>query len=236
MVPFRRLGIAAILAALAMAAGCRRPGLAELDERERHDPAVQAAWTAAESNDVARAESLYDAILRDKPDLARAHLDLAMILMDADEKPVKAIHHFMRYLELRPGTEKRDLITQNIRKLTVLIGGKASKSRIGQLELQVAILQAENDSLKRSLGIAGLPLANPVAAAPPAAGPLAGSPAPAPAPGPRAYTVRAGDSLTRIAQAMYGDAEKADRIYEANRGKLKSRNALQAGQVLVIPP
>jgi hypothetical protein len=243
MVVFQRLVIMALLTGLAAAIGCRRPGLAERDEKERQDPAVQSAWAVAESGDAARAEVLYDQILLANPDMARAHLDLGTVLMDAEEKPVKSIYHFMRYLELRPETEKRELIGQNVRRLTAMLSGKVAKSRIGQLEHQVALLRTENDALKRALGIAGLPVVNPAAPGyvPPAptAGPVVAPQGPAiaaPPPGPRAYTVMPGDSLSRIAQLMYGDGMKADRIYEANRGKLKSRNTLQAGQVLVIPP
>jgi hypothetical protein len=217
------------MVALAAFPACRRNAAAVVDGQERRDPAIQAAWAASETGGVACAEPLYDAILLKSPDLARAHLDLAMLLMNAEEKPVKAMHHFQRYLELQPESEKRVLIAQNIRKLTLMLGGKVARSRIGQLEQQLAALQAENDTLKRSLGISGLPVVNPAAPGNPAGG------AGAPAPGPRAYTVKEGDSLTRISQAMYGDGARSDRIYEANRAKLKNRNALQSGQVLVIP-
>lgn len=49
------------------------------------------------------------------------------------------------------------------------------------------------------------------------------------------YVVQAGDFLAKIAQNVYGDAGKWNTIYEANRNLLKDPNALQPGQVLVIP-
>jgi len=49
------------------------------------------------------------------------------------------------------------------------------------------------------------------------------------------YTVVAGDYLAKIAQDVYGDAGKWSAIYEANRSILKDPNALQPGQILVIP-
>lgn len=49
------------------------------------------------------------------------------------------------------------------------------------------------------------------------------------------YVVQSGDYLGKIAQNVYGDANKWNAIYEANRGILKNPNSLQPGQVLVIP-
>lgn len=225
-----------LLIGLAAVSGCRKPTTADLDERERNDSAVKAAWAASETGDLPGAELQYEAIIQANPENARAHLDLAMVLMTAEEKPVKAIYHFMRYQELRPNSEKDELIGRNIRQLTAMLGNKAARSRTGQLEQQIALLQAENESLRRAGGAysPGTPVAfSPVPAATPPPLPVRGPFVPK---GPRLYTVQPGDSLSRIAQLMYGDGERSERIYEANRGKLKSRNALQAGQVLVIPP
>jgi len=52
--------------------------------------------------------------------------------------------------------------------------------------------------------------------------------------GPRKYTVKEGDTLTRIAAEEYGDEDMVDKIIEAN--KIKDKNKLYVGQVLVIPP
>ncbi len=206
-----------LLALLAVSVGCRRPTVAERDEQERQDPAIQAAWRAAEAGDRAGAVSQYEAILRERPDLARAHLDLAMLLLAAEEKPVKAIYHFMRFQELRPDSEKRELIVRQIWYLTGLISSKASQSRIALLQQKLAAAEAEIQAIRQ-----GKPSAQP-------AGPAASSL-------PRAYVVQPGDTLIRIALKVYGDGSKARGIFEANRSRLKSVNALQVGQALVIPP
>lgn len=52
----------------------------------------------------------------------------------------------------------------------------------------------------------------------------------------REYLVRSGDSLTKIAQLMYGDARLSTLIYEANRDQLKNENTVKQGQRLRIPP
>ncbi|NLF38426.1 LysM peptidoglycan-binding domain-containing protein [bacterium] len=54
-------------------------------------------------------------------------------------------------------------------------------------------------------------------------------------PGMRAYTVKQGDSLTRIAQAFYGDPSKWVVIFNSNRDLLDRPNQLRIGQTLQIP-
>ena len=52
---------------------------------------------------------------------------------------------------------------------------------------------------------------------------------------PRTYTVKPGDSLSKIAKQFYGDANEYLRIFEANKDKLNDPNKVQIGQELVIP-
>lgn len=49
------------------------------------------------------------------------------------------------------------------------------------------------------------------------------------------YTVKAGDSLSRIAKAFYGDATQWKVIYEANKDAISNPNSIRVGQVLAIP-
>src|SRR5690606_16607615 len=51
----------------------------------------------------------------------------------------------------------------------------------------------------------------------------------------RTYTVQKGDTLSAIAKAMYGDASKYPRIFEANKPMLKDPDRIYPGQVLRIP-
>ncbi len=50
------------------------------------------------------------------------------------------------------------------------------------------------------------------------------------------YTVKGGDSLSKIAKAHYGDAMKYTVIFEANKPMLKDPDKIYPGQVLRIPP
>src|SRR5437868_4897679 len=49
------------------------------------------------------------------------------------------------------------------------------------------------------------------------------------------YTVKSGDSLSKIAKQLYGDAQQWNRIFEANRDQIKDANLIQPGQKLKIP-
>ena len=49
------------------------------------------------------------------------------------------------------------------------------------------------------------------------------------------YTVKSGDSLSKIAKYVYGDAQSYNKIFEANRDVLKNPDLIQPGQQLKIP-
>jgi nucleoid-associated protein YgaU len=62
-----------------------------------------------------------------------------------------------------------------------------------------------------------------------------GSSSTAPAGQPANYTVKAGDSLSKIAKHIYGDANKWHAIYDANRDQLDNPDLIHPGQVLKLP-
>lgn len=49
------------------------------------------------------------------------------------------------------------------------------------------------------------------------------------------YTVKSGDTLSKISKEMYGDANKYNTIFEANRPMLSSPDKIYPGQMLRIP-
>jgi nucleoid-associated protein YgaU len=50
------------------------------------------------------------------------------------------------------------------------------------------------------------------------------------------YTVVSGDTLSKISKQFYGDANKYNQIFEANKPMLKSPDKIYPGQNLRIPP
>ena len=49
------------------------------------------------------------------------------------------------------------------------------------------------------------------------------------------YTVKAGDTLGAVAQAIYGDAMKYKAIFERNADRLANADTIYEGQVIVLP-
>jgi nucleoid-associated protein YgaU len=69
----------------------------------------------------------------------------------------------------------------------------------------------------------------------PAPRPAAPADTSAAAPGARTYTVKAGDSLSKIAKREYGDAADWKKIHEANRDQISNPDLIHPGQVLKLP-
>jgi nucleoid-associated protein YgaU len=63
----------------------------------------------------------------------------------------------------------------------------------------------------------------------------AGSAAAATATASKTYTVKAGDTLSKIAKQHLGDANAYMRIYELNRDQLSNPDLIKPGQVLKLP-
>lgn len=53
--------------------------------------------------------------------------------------------------------------------------------------------------------------------------------------GPHSYTVVAGDTLSHIAQRVYGKASRWQAIFDANRDQLDDPDRIAPGQVLRLP-
>ena len=51
----------------------------------------------------------------------------------------------------------------------------------------------------------------------------------------QSYTIQSGDSLSKIAQHQYGNANLWSKIYEANKDTIKNPDLIHPGQQLIIP-
>jgi nucleoid-associated protein YgaU len=49
------------------------------------------------------------------------------------------------------------------------------------------------------------------------------------------YVVKSGDTLSKIARELYGDANRWREIYEANKERIESPNVIRPGWELIIP-
>ncbi len=87
--------------------------------------------------------------------------------------------------------------------------------QIAELQAALKAAQAEVEALR----VQAAPAARTVAAEAPA----------------RTYVVKPGDSLSAIAQAVYGNAARWPEIFEANKDKIKDPRLIRPGQELRIP-
>jgi nucleoid-associated protein YgaU len=53
---------------------------------------------------------------------------------------------------------------------------------------------------------------------------------------PQMYTVKPGDTLSKISKQFYGNPNDYMKIFNANRDKLKDPDQIKIGQELKIPP
>ena len=53
--------------------------------------------------------------------------------------------------------------------------------------------------------------------------------------GSQQYTVKGGDTLTKLAERFYNSTAKWEKIFEANRDSLKNPNYIFIGMKLLIP-
>jgi tetratricopeptide (TPR) repeat protein len=224
-----------------------------------------------EQQDFQAAAEFYKKTLSVNPDFAKAHLELGLL---SDEKlgdPIAAIYHYRRYLELRPDSEKRQLVEDFIERAKLSLVAKLPQSpvvdsgELARLQNDKAALLQENATLRSRVAelekaatvaatsvaepptatVASVPV--PVSVATPnpvstpnivmAAGPVTSLGEPSPAEPSRAHTylVQKGDTLQSLALRYYGTRSAWEKIYQANRSGLPSKDQLKVGQQLVIP-
>lgn len=51
----------------------------------------------------------------------------------------------------------------------------------------------------------------------------------------REYTIKPGDSLSKIAKQVYGNAADWQKIYQANRNTIKDPDLIHPGQKIILP-
>ena len=105
----------AVALMVGMLAGCTSQ-VREQDALEFSYPAIRKARAKLREGDRQSALALLNRAIDEKPKLAQAHLEVAQLYDDYDRNYVRAIYHYERYLELRPQTEKKEMIEGFIRK------------------------------------------------------------------------------------------------------------------------
>lgn len=207
-----------------------------------------------------RTEEALSAFLRvidARRDAPESHFEAGYIYLHSMKDPVRAIYHFERYLQFKPqspqATQVRQLIETAQKEFARQLPAQPYQGELDRIDLMelVKSLKLENDSLKRELvaaqrrvqqlenvvgGARRVPTAQTsVVTQLPRTTTQVQTATADPASAPRSYTVKSGDSLSGISRKVYGTPSRWIDIYQANRDRLSSENALRVGQDLRIP-
>jgi LysM repeat protein len=239
--------LAMLLVAVVAMAGCK-PGQGYAISEE-DEPNYRKGESLMRENRMDEALLAFEKVVDARRDSPESHLELGRIYMDHVKDPISAIYHFRKYLELRPQSEFSRQVAQLIESCKKdfarsLPGDPFAESveRSNVLD-QMKNVRLENDELRRTVASLQnqLRTARPVVEEAPPPPPAAVSAAPAQQAQPQAatstrtYTVRTGDTLSKISTAVYGSPSRWQDIYNANRNQLRNPHDLKVGMVLSIP-
>lgn len=268
-VHWRALLSIALSVVAGFACGCERPGPAT-DAEAGREANYQRAKKFYEQHDFQAAAEFYKRALVANPEFANAHLEMGLLCDDKLGDPISAIYHYRRYLELRPDSEKRQLVSDFIERAKLSLAAKLPQSPLvdpsdltrlqnekaallqenAQLRTQIAELEKATSAVKSATAVpptatdsVAATVSVPVTIAQPASAPptiMAAAPITPPAETTessrtRVHVVQKGDTLYSLALRYYGTRSAWERIYQANRSGLPSRDQLKVGQQLVIP-
>ncbi len=236
--------IPGLLVCCLLLSGC--DGNAQRDTADEKNPRVQKGLEQAQIKHWDEAIRQFESALEHNDELARPDLELALIYHQQKRNYVRAIYHYEQYLKKRPRSEKRDLILGWIGQAKISFAAQIGQTT-GSISEELIRLTRENNLLRKQLEktadtLTAAPVAKPVLPKPPvkkpkptpvSAQPIQRIQTPAPTTG--TYKVLPGDTLSRIAKAVYGDSGKWKEIYGANLDKMSSENDLKAGQTITIP-
>jgi LysM repeat protein len=252
-----RFALVASLFALIALSACAPNGLEVVGETDEKQ--YQLAKDYQGQGRTAEALSAFLRVIDAGRDAPESHFEAGYIYLNSMKDPVKAIYHFDRYLQFKPqspqATQVRQLIETAQKEFARQLPAHPYQGELDRIDLMelVKSLKLENDSITRDLAAAQQrvqQLENVVGGArrvPTAQATVAGqrslaptqiqavTPSSDPASAPRSYTVKSGDSLSSISRAVYGTPSRWIDIYQANRDRLSSENALKVGQDLRIP-
>jgi tetratricopeptide (TPR) repeat protein len=257
-----RFALVASLFSLLVFSACAPSGVeivSETDEKQ-----YQLAKDYQSQGRTEEALSAFMRVIDARRDAPESHFEAGYIYLHAMKNPLRANYHFERYLQFKPQSPQapqvRQLIETAQKEFARQLPAQPYKGELDRIDLMelVKSLKLENDSLKRDLVAAQkrvkqlenvlgearrVPTAQTSIVAPPVRPSRQPQATPAPAPAaspdptsvPRSYTVQSGDSLSSISRKVYGTPSRWIDIYQANRDRLSSENALRVGQDIRIP-
>lgn len=221
----------AVTVMLALVAGC-----GALERPEERDPHVRRAREQRAAGNYEAALASYQKALDKRPNMARVHWEMGAIYDEFMTNDLRAIYHYQRYLELEPDAERHAMVEQLIGAARMSYAASLP-ARPSEAIRELARYKEEVEQLKTALTRAQDEIAalKGLAPHPGAATPVPPRMAPAQPAVLETYTVKEGDTLSRIASKVYGDTSKWDVLFQANRNILSRPESVRPGQVLVVP-
>mgnify|MGYP002835316106 CR=1 FL=1 len=216
----------------------------EVDEKQ-----YQLAQSYKAQGRIEEALSAFVRVIDARLDAAESHLEAGNIYLQSLKDPVRAIYHFDRFLQLNPKSAQakqvRQLTESAQKEFVRQLPAEPFQGGLDRIDLMDLIehLKKENATLKQDLARAqqGLAALKSLGVEAMTAS-SRGSPSSAQqtssqnsSNGPQMHTVQSGDTLSTISQRYYGTPSRYMDVYQANRDRLKTANALKIGQQLRIP-
>jgi nucleoid-associated protein YgaU len=229
-----------------LVAGCSKP-VKTMDVDEMDHPLMKRAKQKEQGGDTNGAVQIYRSLIDRSPDMARAHLSLALLLDRPQGDYVQAVYHYDRYLDLRQDTEKRAMIEGRVRTATLALVGTVFSNEAAVVE-RMNVLEHENRTLKIRNANMEAQLLQSRATVSNLRARLSASASDASKileqrglleagiqPSLPTVRVERNDTLRKIAMRVYGDQGRWRDLYEANRNVMRRPEDVRAGQVLVVP-
>ncbi len=170
----------------------------------------------------------YESALDGTPKTAEIHYKLGLLYDDKMKRPVDAIHHYSRFLELAPEGKRNDEAKRAKADCEKRLN--LSQKEGGLMTTAEAVrLRLENERLRKDLveSRAARP-------SPPPHSPIPGATDKVP-PGARMHTVEKGETLASIAFKYYRNRANASRIKDANYNQLGGKDNIKPGMILIVP-
>lgn len=216
-------------------AGCGGDDASEV--REVEERAYRRGQRLMQLNRPAEALDQFMAVIEERKEAPESHLEAGIIYLNHLEDPVAAIYHLRVFLELKPDAEQSPQVRQMIETARKDFARSLPANPFGEpldrvdLLDQLNDLQRENEVLRARLAAAQARV-NESISVPPSANRDETTTA---AIGPTRYTVKPGDTLSRISREVYGEERRWQDIFNANRDVLENPADLTIGQELRIP-
>lgn len=189
-------------------------------------------------------------LIERRRDAPESHLEAGRIYLEDMSDPITAIYHFRKYLEAKPDVEQSRIVKQLIetakKAFIKTLPGRNDGNEYDRVDILRLLKETRNENLKLRQLITQMQSEAGSRQFSVVSGESVGStlvPVFAKVSDeqkrrvyPEYYTVKQGDSLSKISQSVYGTSLDWQRIYEANRDLLPTAHALKVGQVLKIPP